>query len=156
LRPSGSRQPGPSPRFPEFAGHAAIAVPQLANALIGRERDVAEIEALLSRYRLVTLVGAAGVGKTSLALRVGTDLLARFPDGTRFVELPPLDRAELVGEAVAAAFGLPVQGQRPVTDAVAAFLHSKRVLLILDNCEHVIAAAAKLADALLKTCPGVV
>ncbi len=130
-------------------------LPQLANALIGRERDVAEIEALLSRYRLVTLVGAPGVGKTSLSLQVGADLLARFPDGARFVELAPLDRPELVGEAVAAVFGLPVHGERPATDAIAAFLRSRRVLLILDNCEHVIAAAAKLADALLKTCPGV-
>jgi predicted ATPase len=60
-----------------------------------------------------------------------------------------------VGEAVAAVFGLPVQGQRPVADAIAVFLRSRRVLLILDNCEHVIAAAAKLADTLLKSCPGV-
>ena len=138
----------PAPAYPNN-------LPQLANALIGRERDVAEIEALLSRYRLVTLVGTAGVGKTSLSLQVGADLLARFPDGVWFVELAPLDRAELVGEAVAAVFGLPVQGERPATDAIAAFLRSRRVLLILDNCEHVIAAAAKLADALLKTCPGV-
>ena len=116
---------------------------------------MAEIEALLSRYRLVTLVGTGGVGKTSLSLQVGADLLARFPDGAWFVELAPLDRAELVGEAVAAVFGLPVHGERPATDAIAAFLRSRRVLLILDNCEHVIAAAAKLADALLKTCPGV-
>ena len=116
---------------------------------------MAEIEALLSRHRLVTLVGAAGVGKTSLSLQVGADLLARFPDGARFVELAPLDRAELVGETVAAVFGLPVHGERPATDAIATFLRSRRVLLILDNCEHVIAAAAKLADALLKTCPGV-
>jgi hypothetical protein len=85
-------------------------LPQLVHALIGRERDVAEIEELLSRYRLVTLVGAAGVGKTGLSLRVGADLLARFPDGTWFIELAPLDRAELVGEAVAAVFGLPLQG----------------------------------------------
>ena len=116
---------------------------------------MAEIEALLSRHRLVTLVGTAGVGKTSLSLQVGADLLARFPDGAWFVELAPLDRAELVGEAVAAVFGLPVHGERPATDAIAAFLRSRRVLLILDNCEHVIAAAAKLADTLLKTCPGV-
>jgi predicted ATPase/DNA-binding winged helix-turn-helix (wHTH) protein len=141
------------PAEPAPAHHNNL--PQLANALIGRERDLAEIEALLSRYRLVTLVGAAGVGKTSLSLQVGADLLARFPDGARFVELAPLDRAELVGEAVAAVFGLPVHGEQPATDAIAAFLRSWRVLLILDNCEHVIAAAAKLADALLKTCPGV-
>jgi non-specific serine/threonine protein kinase len=130
-------------------------LPQLAHALIGRERDVAEIEALLPRHRLVTLVGAPGVGKTSLSLLVGADLMSRFPDGARLVELAPLDRTELVGEAVAAVFGLPVHGERPAADAIAALLRSRRVLLILDNCEHVIAAAARLADALLKTCPGV-
>jgi predicted ATPase/class 3 adenylate cyclase len=138
----------PAPAYPNN-------LPQLTNALIGRERDIAEIEGLLSRYRLVTLVGSGGVGKTSLSLQVGADLLARFPDGAWFVELAPLDRAELVGEAVAAVFGLSVHGERPATDAVATFLRSRRVLIILDNCEHVIAAAAKLADALLKTCPNV-
>ncbi len=144
----------PQPRAEPAPAHPSD-LPQLSNALIGRERDVAEIEALLSRHRLVTLVGTAGVGKTSLSLQVGADLLARFPDGARFVELAPLDRAELVGETVAAVFGLPVHGERPATDAIATYLRSRRVLLILDNCEHVIAAAARLADTLLKTCPGV-
>jgi non-specific serine/threonine protein kinase len=130
-------------------------LPQLAHALIGREHHAAEIEALLFEYRLVTLVGTPGVGKTSLSLRVGADLLTRVPDGAWFVELAPLDRAGLVGEAVAAVFGLPVHEGRPATDAIAAFLRSRRVLLILDNCEHVIAAAARLADTILKTCPGV-
>ena len=141
------------PAEPAPAHHSNL--PQLARALIGRARNAAEIEALLSRHRLVTLVGAPGVGKTSLSLQVGADLSARFPDGTRFVELAPLDGAELVGEAVAAAFGLPVQRDRPPADAVAALVRSRRVLLILDNCEHVIAAAAGLADTLLKTCSGV-
>jgi hypothetical protein len=140
------------PAEPAPAHHNNL--PRLANALIGRECDVAEIEALLSRYRLVTLVGVAGVGKTSRSLRVGANLLARFPDGVWIVELAPLDGAELICEAVAAVFGLLVLGERPATDAIAAFLRSRRVLLILDNCEHVIAAGAKLANALLKTCPG--
>ena len=107
----------PQPRAepaPAHPGH----LPQLANRLIGRERDVAEIEALVSRHRLVTLVGTAGVGKTSLSVQVGANPLARFPDGARFVELAPLDRAELVGETVAAVFGLPVHGERPAADAV--------------------------------------
>jgi predicted ATPase/DNA-binding winged helix-turn-helix (wHTH) protein len=148
-------QPVPHPPAePAPAYHSNL--PHLANALIGRERDVTEIEALLSKYSLVTLVGSAGVGKTSLALQVGADLLARFPDGAWFVELAPLDRPELLGEAVAGVLGLPVHGERPAMDAIAAFLRSRRVLLILDNCEHVIAAAASLADTLLKTCPGVV
>jgi predicted ATPase/class 3 adenylate cyclase len=139
----------------ELAAAHPSNLPHLAHALIGRERDVAEIEALLSRHRLVTLVGAGGIGKTSLSLQVGADLLVRFPDGAWFVELASLGQAELVGEAVAAVFGLPVQGERSATEAIAAFLRSRRVLLILDNCEHVIAAAAGLAAALLKTCPGV-
>jgi class 3 adenylate cyclase len=125
--------PEPAPAYPNN-------LPKLANVLIGRERDVAEIEALLSRYRLVTLFGSGGVGKTSLSLQVGADLLARFPDGAWFVELAPLDRAELVVETVAAVFGLPVHGERPATDAIVTFLRSRRLLLILDNCEHVIAA----------------
>jgi hypothetical protein len=94
-------------------------LPHPAHALIGREHDLAAIGALLSRYRLVTLVGAPGVGKTSLALKVGADLLARFPDGARFVELAPLDRAELVGEAVATVFRLPLQGDRADPHGVA-------------------------------------
>ncbi len=140
--------PEPPPAYPNN-------LPQLANVLIGREGDLAEVEALLSGHRLVTLVGSGGIGKTSLSLRVSANLLPRFPDGAWIVELAPLDRAELVGETVAAVFGLPVQGERSATDAIATFLRSRRSLLILDNCEHVIAAAAKLADALLKTCPGV-
>jgi predicted ATPase/class 3 adenylate cyclase len=145
---------GRSPAAEPASAHQSN-LPQLVNALIGRERDVVEIETLLSQHRLVTLVGTGGVGKTSLALRVGADLMGRFPDGTRLVDLAPLDRAELVGEAVAAMFGLAVHGERPATDAIAAFLRFRRVLLILDNCEHLITAAAKLTDTLLKTCPGV-
>jgi predicted ATPase/DNA-binding winged helix-turn-helix (wHTH) protein len=135
---------------------ALPSLPRLANALIGREREVSEVEALLAEYRLVTLIGTGGIGKTSLSLQIGSDLREGFPDGVRFIELAPLDRAELVGEAVAASFGLPVQGERLATDAIAALLRTRRVLLILDNCEHVIAAAARLADVLLRTCPGMV
>jgi predicted ATPase/DNA-binding winged helix-turn-helix (wHTH) protein len=141
--------------LPEATAHPTT-LPQLARPLIGRERDVAEIDALLAAHRLVTLVGTGGVGKTSLSLQVGTDLLARFQDGARFVGLAPLHRPELVGETVAAMFGLPVHGGLSATDAVATFLRSRRMLLILDNCEHVIAGAAKLADTLLKTCPSLV
>jgi len=141
------------PAEPAPAYHSNL--PRLAHALIGREGDAAEIKALLSKFSLVTLVGSAGVGKTSLALQLGVDLLAHFPDGAWFVELAPLDRPNLVGETVAGVLGLPVHGERPAMDAIAAFLRSRRVLLILDNCEHVIAAAANLADTLLKTCPGV-
>ena len=93
----------------------------------------------------MTLLGNAGVGKTSLALQVGADLLARFPDGAWFVELASLDRPELVGEAISGVLGLPVAGERPAMEAIAAILRSRRVLFILDNCEHVIAAGSRQA-----------
>ncbi len=156
-KPSAASIVQPAPQPPAEPAPAYLSnLPHLASALIGRERNVTEIELLLSKYSLVTLVGSAGVGKTSLALQVGADLLTRFPDGAWLVELALLDRPELLGEAVAGVLGLPVHGERPAIDAIAAFLRSRRVLLILDNCEHVIAAAARLADMLLKTCPGVV
>jgi class 3 adenylate cyclase len=116
VRPDGGSRADKAPSEPAPAYPSNL--PLLAHALIGRESDVAEIAALLAQHRLVTLVGSGGVGKTSISLQVGADLLPRFPDGVWFVELAPLDRAELVGEAVAAVFGLPVQGERPATDAI--------------------------------------
>ena len=130
-------------------------LPQLLTPLIGRDREVAEIEVLLTEHRLVTLVGAGGIGKTSLSLQVGADLLERFPDGVWLVELAPLDRGELVGEALAALFGLPLQGGRSPVDAIGTVLRNKRLLLILDNCEHLVVAVARLVDAVLKACAGV-
>jgi predicted ATPase/class 3 adenylate cyclase len=149
--------PGLANTFPPLRSLDALPnnLPQLPTPLIGRDREVVEIEALLTEHRLVTLIGAGGIGKTSLSLQVGADLLERFPDGVWLVELAPLDRAELVGEAIAALFGLPMQGGRSPVDAIAAVLRSKHLLLILDNCEHLVVAVARLADVLLKACPKV-
>ena len=149
--------PGLASDFPPLRSLDAVPnnLPRLLNPLIGRERDTADIEALLIEHRLVTLVGAGGIGKTSLSLQVGADLLGRFPDGVWLAELAPLAKAELVGETVAALFGLPVQQGRPATDAIAAFLQRKCLLLILDNCEHLIEATARVADTLLIACSAV-
>lgn len=121
--------------------------------LIGRECDLAMLEVLLAGHRLVTLTGAGGIGKTRLALQCGANLRARFPDGIWLVELAPLSRAELVGETAAAVFSVSPPGEGSATMAIAEFIADKRLMLVLDNCEHVAAAAAQFAEAVLTVCP---
>ena len=130
-------------------------LPRLAREPIGRERDLVDIEELLRRKRCVTLAGPGGIGKTTLALQVGADLSGHYPDGVWFAELAPLDKQELVDETIAVIFNLPGQQGRSTIEMVAAFLKRKRLLLILDNCEHLIAAASRAADAILRACPEV-
>jgi non-specific serine/threonine protein kinase len=104
--------------------------------------------------RLLTLVGAGGVGKTRLAAVVGRELAPTYPDGVWFVELAPLADPELIATAVTRAVGvLETHGRSPL-DALVTALRTRRALLVLDNCEHVIAACAQLVDALLGACGG--
>ena len=130
-------------------------LPQPMTSFIGREAEVAELKSLLERYRLVTLVGSGGLGKTRISLKVGGDLLTTFRDGVWLVELAPLTDGQLLGEQVAALFGLRVQGVRSAIDTVVDYLKDKQLLLILDNCEHLVAESARLASDLLRSCPGV-
>src|SRR5436190_6968436 len=117
--------------------------------LIGRETSLGTVVDLITAHRFVTLTGAGGVGKTRLALEAARQLLARFPDGVWLVELGPLADPALVPVTVATAVGLPL-GTAPVTaDRVAGALREKHLLLVLDNCEHMIDAAASLAAALV-------
>ncbi len=150
--------PGRGYRFvvPDREPSAHVAkgnLPQPSVTLIGREAELADLTALLAQHRLVTLSGAGGMGKTRLALEVGASLQPRFSDGVWLVELAPLARPELLGETVAALFHISPQGERPATELIAEFLAARRLLLILDNCEHVICAAAEFAQALLARCP---
>jgi len=103
----------------------------------------------------VTLTGVGGVGKTRLAIHVAAGLGAEFPDGLWLAELAPLIDAALVPSSVASAIGASVAGGLEATDAVCRFLSQRRALLVLDNCEHVVDAAARLVDRLLATAPGV-
>jgi len=124
-------------------------LPALPNRLIGREDDSVGVSALLQRedVRLVTLVGTPGIGKTSLALQVASEISSTFPDGVFFVELAPLDEAAQVLPTIAQTLDVHKdQG------ALAAHLRKRRVLLLLDNWEHLLNAAPLLAD-LLATCP---
>jgi predicted ATPase/DNA-binding XRE family transcriptional regulator len=128
-------------------------LPASTTAFVGRERELREIPSLFLTSRLVTLTGPGGVGKTRLALEIARKESRSQPDGVWLVELASFTRAALVPRAVAAALGVEETTARSLTDALAHFLEPKTLLLILDNCEHLIEACARLADDLLRHCP---
>ncbi|MCW2662683.1 MAG: cyclase [Mycobacterium sp.] len=118
-------------------------------SLIGRESEVAEIEAAVKAHRLVTLTGVGGVGKTRLALEVAAHLADEFPDGVWFFELAAVTDPAAVPDAVAAVLGTTQQPGKTVSESVAAALEGRVRLLVIDNCEHVLDAAADLIEAIL-------
>ena len=130
-------------------------LPQQTTSFIGREREIAAIEALLAKTRLLTLTGSGGSGKTRLSLHAAADVVDQYPDGAWFVELASLAEPSRVPQTVATVLGLMEEPGKPMTEALVAHLDAKRVLLILDNCEHLLDACAKLADALVRRCAGV-
>ncbi|MDN5858983.1 MAG: winged helix-turn-helix domain-containing protein [Pseudonocardia sp.] len=155
--------PAPGTR-PPIAG-SSHNLPAALTPLVGRATELAELAEELARTRLLTLTGVGGVGKTRLALRLASDVLDGFPDGVRLVELGPLDAATgdaerdaAVGAEVAAALGVPTPG-RADADALAVrlrdHLEDRRTLLVLDNCEHVVSATARLVAWVLRACPQV-
>lgn len=122
-------------------------------SFVGRHAELAEARQLLSRSRLVTLTGVGGVGKTRLALRVAADLQDSIPDGVWLVELGELHDGSLLIELVAGALGVREQSARPLREVLVDFISSRELLLVLDNCEHVVTAVAELAESLLRRCP---
>jgi non-specific serine/threonine protein kinase len=127
-------------------------IPLELTSFIGRRAELAEVKDLLTTSRLVTLTGIGGVGKTRLALRAATDV-ADFPDGVRLVELGELRDASSLMDVVAAGLDLRDEPAKPLDEVLIDFLCSRKLLLVLDNCEQVVDAAAKLAEALLRACP---
>lgn len=127
-------------------------LPASRTSFVGRERDVVEVKRLLSMTNLLTLTGAGGCGKTRLALEVAGELVGSYPDGVWLVELAPLSEPELVPQTVAEALGVRGQPGRTLTDTLTESLRKSKALLLLDNCEHLIEAAAHLADRLLSSC----
>src|SRR6266513_2619527 len=120
---------------------------------VGRERELGEIKSLLGETRLVTLHGVGGLGKTRTSLQVAADVLDEYPDGVWFVELAPLTDARLVPQAVASVLAVKEEAGRPVAEALVKFVKDRRLLLILDNCEHLTLACAELARQLLQAGP---
>ena len=120
-------------------------------SFIGREREMAEAKRLLGSTHLLTLTGTGGTRKTRLSLQLGADLLEKFPDGVWFVEFATIDDAALVVETVASVLNVRQEPDRPLASTLANFLRVKNLLLIFDNCEHVVAACARLAEALLRS-----
>jgi predicted ATPase/DNA-binding winged helix-turn-helix (wHTH) protein len=127
-------------------------LPQVTSNLIGRTTAVRELRELLSAYRIVTLTGPGGIGKTVLALKVSRCLVPRFADGIWLVELASLFDPNLVASAVATALGVKLGGGPITADSVARAIAGRQLLLILDNCEHVIDAATALAETVVSLC----
>jgi len=129
-------------------------LPQEPNSFVGRERELTELCELLGVTRALTLCGPGGIGKTRLALRVLHTVSAEFPDRGCFVDLGDLGQPDLVVSQVASAMGVGEEPGRPLLDTLADAVASRRLLLVLDNCEHLIDACAAVCQRLLAASPG--
>lgn len=127
-------------------------LPLQLTSFIGRTEELAEVKRLLFTNRLLTLTGAGGSGKTRLALQAAADVLDRFSDGVWLVDLAPLSHPALVPQAVAAALRVPEESGRSLADTLADTFRHKFMLLVLDNCEHLLEACTRLANGLLQHC----
>src|SRR5262249_51715307 len=136
------------------ASRALAGLPSPLNPFIGRAHERAELRDAVGAHRQVTAVGPGGGGKTRLALAVAADLAVDFEDGVWFVDLVPVTDPAMVGSAVAAALGVGEQQGRSIDDSVLAALADRRVLLVLDNCEHLSGGVAPFVERLLARCPG--
>ncbi|HET7526647.1 MAG TPA: NB-ARC domain-containing protein, partial [Burkholderiaceae bacterium] len=125
-------------------------LPQQVTSFVGREREVREVKRMVGTMRLVTLLGMGGLGKTRLSLRVAAQVLGQFPDGVWFLDLAPIRDPALVLSEAAQVLDVREEPDQPLVKTVCAALKSRRALLIFDNCEHVIKAAAELAAAILR------
>ncbi|MCW3099618.1 MAG: adenylate/guanylate cyclase protein [Chthonomonadaceae bacterium] len=128
-------------------------LPRQMTSFIGREREMREVKRLLPSTPLLTLVGSGGAGKTRLAVQVGAEALDEYKDGVWLVELAALSDPDLLPQAVASVLGLREEPGRPLLQTIQDYLRDRQLLLLLDNCEHLVGACALLADTLLKTCP---
>ncbi|MCA1691548.1 MAG: winged helix-turn-helix domain-containing protein, partial [Actinobacteria bacterium] len=141
----------PRPAPPGATG--AVVTP--VSSFVGREAEVAEVTRRLTTARLLTLTGPGGVGKTRLALQVAAAVAERYPDGVAVCELAAIADPDAVAPAVATALGIQRRHDRTVADSVAEVLRTRKILLVVDNCEHVVDAAASLLSSLVTRCPAV-
>jgi len=150
LPEGGDGRARPGPERPELESVPPTNVPEPVSEVIGRDDEISEILNLAAAHRLVTLTGAGGIGKTRIALALARELLPHFADGVWLAEFSPLNDPGLVAATVAAALGLEPGGGEVSVQSVAQKLTGRRLLLVLDTCEHVIDAAAALAEAILR------
>ena len=155
-----SRHTAPPAASATHASRAAPSVPRhnlpvQVTSFVGRERDLTELSGRLRTTRLLTLTGIGGCGKTRLAMQVASGVVDGYPDGVWLAELAGLSAPELVAHAVATATGVRDSADAPMLTTLLDSLRARSLLLVLDNCEHLIEACAALADALLRTCPDV-
>jgi predicted ATPase/class 3 adenylate cyclase/DNA-binding CsgD family transcriptional regulator len=128
-------------------------LPVQLTSFVGRDEQLSQLRDLLAGNRLVTLTGAGGVGKTRLAIQVATQLADEFDDGVWYVDLAPITDPKLVGVTVARALGLPDQPGRSTMDTLLRFVRDRQMLVVLDNCEHLLDASAELVVAMLSAAP---
>ena len=128
-------------------------LPAQTTSFIGRAKEMTEIKQALHEHRLVTLTGSGGTGKTRLSLQVAADLLDQFPDGVWFIELAPLTDPDLIPRTILSAFGVGEQEGNTATQLLLDLVLNKKLLIVLDNCEHLIEASAQLVDSLLSHSP---
>lgn len=141
--------------FPALRSLEAVPnnLPQQVTSFIGRERELLEVQRHLRDARLLTLLGTGGLGKTRLSLQVAGEVLDDYPDGAWFVDLAPITDERLVAQAVASVLGVKEETGRPVVEALVKYVSDRQLLLILDNCEHLLRACADLAKQLLQAGP---
>jgi predicted ATPase/class 3 adenylate cyclase len=152
------RAPGLRDDFPalrsldSFPGNLPLQV----SSFVGRERELDRVAKAIDDARVVTLTGVGGVGKTRLALQVAAEMLARFREGAWLVELAPVRDPDGVVDAFTAVFGVSARAGQSVEEALVEFLRTKQLLLVIDNCEHLLDAVADLVETLERSCAGVV
>jgi predicted ATPase/DNA-binding CsgD family transcriptional regulator len=127
-------------------------LPVALTSFVGRRQEIADARAMLAAARLLTLIGAGGVGKTRLALEVAAEARKAFADGVWLVDLAPVGEASLVPRAVVTALGIPDQSSKPAEEQLTEYLSERQALIVLDNCEHLAGVCAELVERLLRSC----
>ncbi|MDB5040036.1 MAG: regulatory protein LuxR [Candidatus Eremiobacteraeota bacterium] len=152
------RRRGPAAVSPPSASDRLANLPNVLTSFHGRESELDALDRLIASRRLITLLGPGGVGKTRLALEAARAQLgaSRFPDGVWFVDLAPLSAAELITTAIARLLSVREQPNTPLIDTLVAALGEKKLLFVLDNCEHVLSECARVAEAMFRACSNVV
>jgi class 3 adenylate cyclase len=128
-------------------------LPGQLTSFIGRKKEIDEVRKLVAAHRIITLTGSGGAGKTRLSLHVGAECLKQFSDGVWFVELAPVTDPTLISQTLLSIFNLREDSHRTALEVLIDYLRAKTLLLMLDNCEHLIEACAQISESLLRACP---